>query len=66
MPLARIIRLDDYRPARASATERSASASPCVILQLFRAPPARRRPFSRFPTVRPDDDRVAGRNRDPG
>ncbi len=64
MPLAKIIRLEDYRGAP-PAVQRAASGSPCVIVQLFRARPAPR-PFSRFPRSRTDGDRVAGRDRDPG
>jgi hypothetical protein len=65
MPLATITRLDDYRATRGPTVQPTNAGSPCVIVQLFRARPPRR-PFSRFPAGRPDDDRIAGRNRDPG
>ena len=64
MALAQLIRFDERqaigRPRR--AIEKPVA---CVILQL-RRPPVRRKPVQISRPITPDEDKIAGRGRDPG
>jgi hypothetical protein len=64
MPIAQILQFDERlamsRPRRPPSTNMT-----CVILQLHR-PPKRRTAALIAQTVMSDEDRVAGRGRDPG
>lgn len=62
MPVAQIIRFDE-RQAMGRPRPRLAPA-PCVILQLHRPPT--RRAVTAATMVMPEEDRIAGRGRDPG
>ena len=63
MPLAQVLKFDQRL---ATGRRRTVQAgSPCVILQLFRAPVRRADP-SIASLVTRDDDQIAGRSRDPG
>ena len=61
MSVAQVIRLDERQ---AIGRPRRKHATPCVILQLHRAPA--RRAATVTTAVMPDEDCIAGRGRDPG
>ena len=63
MPVAQVIRFDERQAI--GRPRRKHAPSPCVILQLHR-PPTRRATVAATTMVTPDEDRIAGRGRDPG
>jgi hypothetical protein len=62
MPVAQVIRFDERQ---AVGRPRRKHAAPCVILQLHRPAPRATAPDVRM-IVGKDEDRIAGRGRDPG
>jgi hypothetical protein len=63
MPVAQVIRLDERQAI--ARPPRKREPGPCVVLQLFRAP-MRKSHARRARAMSHDDDRTAGRGRDPG
>lgn len=63
MPVAQVIRFDVRQAI--GRPRRKQIPVPCVILQLHRAS-VRTNPGRVAPTIKPDEDKIAGRGRDPG